>query len=454
MPLRDARRVAMMTKASQSAAPAIGAALLESALSSPLRLRLVAELLDAGECPLSLDEAVARTGRHGADVLACVMPMVGWGVIDASAGGATFWLRADMPAILRGILTRVVAERFEQIERERTITRHVLGGMIGDDPKMQQVFEMVMRVARLDVTVLITGETGTGKELVARAMHEISIARRAHRFGAVNCPTLTDDLFASEMFGHVRGAFTGAVRAHVGLFEQCHEGTLFLDEIGDLTLPNQAKLLRVLQEGTYTRVGDEDARRANVRIVSATNRDLASMVASGTFREDLFYRLNVIPLRLPSLRERLGDIPYLVESLLAGRLREHVLGEEPPSMTPAALTRLRRHSWPGNIRELENVLMRALVMSQGAVIDLQHLEALADPPATSPPAVPPEQEAAAFDRRSLQAVEREHIKQVIRATGGNLLRAASVLEISRTTLYKKIRDYDINVPGPSAPEPR
>jgi DNA-binding NtrC family response regulator len=419
---------------------------LGNALGSPLRLRLVAELLEAGRSWLALDELVVRTGRHVADIQACLRPMVGWGLLEVAPDGGGWRLRGDIPGPLMETLARVVAARSDQIARERRVSRQVLGGMIGLDPKMQLVFDLMLRVARLDVTVLITGETGTGKELVARALHELS-GRRERPFGVANCPTLTDELFASEMFGHVRGAFTGAVRGHAGLLERCHRGTLLLDELGDLTLPNQAKLLRALQEGTYARVGDEEVRHGDVRIVSATNRDLDTMVAAGAFREDLLYRLNVIPLRLPSLRERLGDLPYLAEALLGGRLRELAGGSAPPTVTPRALARLCEHTWPGNIRELENVLMQALLRARDGVVDREHLPPLgSEPPRAAPRAGRPSpSEPAAL--LPLREVERRHVAAVLAATAGNIAQAAAILEVSRTTLYKKIRDYGLELGG-------
>ena len=439
---------------------------LRSALGSPLRLLLVDALLRAGKTGVSRDRAVGRTGRHEQDVVACLRPLMKWGLVETLDGGSRFRMHPDANPRMLDVLQDVVAERHGFIERERRVRDNVLGGMIGVDPKMLMVFEMIRQVARLDVSVLITGETGTGKELVARAVHELS-ERRQHFFGAVNCATLSDELFASEMFGHVKGAFTGAVKDHAGLFERCDKGTLFLDEVGDLSVPNQVKLLRVLQDHTFTRVGEVTPRRSDFRIICATNRDLVQMVGENRFREDLYYRLNVFPLRVPSLRERPDDLPHLADELLAGKLRALVPSGNPSSLTPRSVEALRKHPWPGNVRELENVLTRALIMAGDGPIDAHHLPRLSssfaelartsdvpparpgDPPfgadiapAASQQGYPPTR----GDLRTLAEVEREHIQQVIDSLEGNISASAATLGISRTTLYKKMRDYDISTP--------
>ena len=409
---------------------------LEAALASPLRIRLVADLIDAAGGSITLDEAVQRTGRHRQDVVACLEPLVHWGVVAWDAAGRACHLRNDGPEPVLAALRQAVVAGAEALDRERRIRATVLCGMIGVDAKMLMVFEMIQQVARLDVPVLITGETGTGKELVARAIHELGHARD-HHFGAVNCATLTEELFASEMFGHRRGAFTGALRNHTGLLERCHHGTLLLDEVGDLSVPNQVKLLRVLQERTFVRVGGERQRSSDFRIICATNRDLEDLVGTGDFREDLYYRLNVFPLRVPSLRERPDDLPHLVRELLRAKLRAYHRGTEPARLSHAALTALRRHAWPGNVRELENVLMRALVLAGGGPIGPEHLPALRDSGrrTTTRPG----------ELVTLSEVERRHIARVVRAMEGNISASAATLGISRTTLYKKLRDHDLAI---------
>jgi DNA-binding NtrC family response regulator len=304
---------------------------------------------------------------------------------------------------------------------------------------MQIVTELVRKVSRLDVPVLITGETGTGKDLVARAVHDFS-RRRGSFFGDVNCAALTETLFESQVFGHARGAFTGAVSPHAGLLERCDGGTLFLDEVGELSLENQAKLLRVLQTRTFTRLGDTAPRTSTFRLVSATNRDLPAMIAAGTFREDLYYRINVFPIRLPALRERLDDLPYLVEDLVERNAARVGHSPGPPVITASALNRLRESSWPGNIRELENIIVRGMIASGADPIDVPHLPPLSEGRITNAPT-----KEITNPLRSLATVEREHIAKVLQATRGNMTDAAEVLGIGRATLYRKMRSHNLTI---------
>ncbi len=419
--------------------------LVAQAMSSPLRLRLVAELFEVGDIGLSLEEAVLRTGRHQQDVQACFRPLVRLQIIEHD--GARFRIRADLPQDVQMALQREIDSNAEQLGRDRHVRHHLLGGMIGLDPKMQMVFELIRQVARIDVAVLITGETGTGKELVARAIHDIS-PRRHGFFAAVNCATLKETLFESQMFGHMRGAFTGAVQDYVGLVERCNKGTLFLDEVADLSLENQVKLLRFLQEGTFSRLGDTMDRRSDFRLIAATNRDLEGMVANGSFRDDLYYRLAVFPIRLPSLRERIGDLRYLVDGIMQVHAQRFHRGKDVPSITPEALRQLERYRWPGNVRELENVILRALVMAGGGPIRPDHLpevELLSDVPPDS--GYPPADDSGEYQAlRTLEDVQREHITSVLRQQRGNIKATAEILGISRTTLYKKIRDLAIDAP--------
>jgi transcriptional regulator with GAF, ATPase, and Fis domain len=419
---------------------------LDYAMGSPLRLRLVAELLEVGDMGLTLEDAIVRSGRYQQDVQACFAPMIRWRIVEHD--GHRYRLRHDLSQQVLDALRRHVTSNSEQLSRERHVRHYLLGGMIGLDAKMQMVFELVRQVARIDVPVLITGETGTGKELVARAIHDIS-PRRQSFFGAVNCATLKETLFESQVFGHMRGAFTGAVQDYMGLVERCDGGTLFLDEVGDLSLENQVKLLRFLQEGTFARLGDTRERRSNFRLISATNRDLGAMVAAGTFRDDLYYRLAVFPIRLPSLRERLGDLKYLVEGMLAVHAQRFSRNGEPPTIVPEALKKLERYHWPGNVRELENVLMRAMVMAGGGPIGPEHLsevDLLSDAPPDSSHPPSPDDSGELYALRTLDDVQRDHIMGVLRAQRGNIKATAQILGISRTTLYKKIRDYRIDAP--------
>ncbi|MBI4700750.1 MAG: sigma-54-dependent Fis family transcriptional regulator [Deltaproteobacteria bacterium] len=433
----------MSQSQSSPVSPAVSPEDLERSLDSPLRLRLVADLLDRAGASFGLDDAVVSSSRHVQDVLACLRPMVRWGVLEESADGRGFRLRADLSPELRQALARGVEARSDLLNRERRVRFDVLAGMIGVNPKMQLIFEMIRQVSRIDVPVLITGETGTGKELVARAIHDLS-HRRSAFFGAVNCATLTETLFESQVFGHARGAFTGAVRDHAGLVEQCDRGTLFLDEVGDLQLANQVKLLRVLQQGTFSRLGDGAVRSSNFRLVAATNRDLGTMVAAGLFREDLFYRLNVFPMRLPSLRERLDDLPYLVAEMLAHDTRLGASGTR-PTISAEALAVLAGHSWPGNIRELENVVVRAAIMAQGDAIRPEHLPPLGTPLSAQPsPSEQPGEERV----RTLEEIERDHIAFALRAKRGNIRSAAAALGVTRATIYKKMKRYGLETAMP------
>lgn len=337
--------------------------------------------------------------------------------------------------------------------------------LIGRSPAMQEVYRILARLLATDLTVLISGESGTGKELVARALHTYGKRKNAP-FVAVNMAAIPRELIESELFGHEKGAFTGASARNVGRFEQANGGTLFLDEIGDMPLEAQTRLLRVLQEGEYTSVGGREPIRTNVRIVAATNRDLRQLVTRGLFREDLFYRLNVVPIRLPPLRERGDDIPDLVRHFL-----KQVRAESLPAktITPEALERLKRHRWPGNIRELENLVRRLAALHSEEIIDVPVIEAeLADATPPSPAAeaagegdnlsgaverhlaryftahgehLPP---AGLYDR-VLREIERPLITLTLSATRGNQIRAAQLLGLNRNTLRKKIRDLDIQV---------
>jgi two-component system nitrogen regulation response regulator GlnG len=331
------------------------------------------------------------------------------------------------------------------------------GALVGKSPRMQEVYKTIGRIAGTDVTVLLRGESGTGKEVVARAIHHYS--RRAGKpFVAVSCAAIPATLLESELFGHERGAFTDAHQRRLGRFELAHEGTIYLDEVGDLGPELQPKLLRVLQERNLERVGGGEAIPVDVRVVAATNRELETLIRDGRFREDLYYRLNVVSLILPPLRERIEDIPFLVDHFLAKYERE--LGER--ALAAEALERLMSYGWPGNVRELENVIQHAMVMAAGGVILPEHLPIA--PGAGPPPAAVGtleqlvEQKLAeciqGLGRREsanlydllIGLVERPLLRAVLRETGGNQLRAAALLGINRNTLRKKLRQLGL-APG-------
>lgn len=313
-------------------------------------------------------------------------------------------------------------------------------GIVGRSQSMQRLFQMLETVAGTSSTILITGETGTGKELVARAIHHNS-ARRKHRFVALNCGAIPETLLETELFGHERGAFTGAVATRHGRLEQAHQGTLFLDEIGTMSASLQAKLLRALQEREFERIGGSQPIRVDVRVIAATNSDLDQMVDDGTFRKDLFYRLNVIPIHLPPLRERREDIPLLVQSFL------HKLGQEQQparvevTFSQEAMRRLMAFDWPGNIRQLENIVERALTMTPGrAQIDVGDLpEGMQGDSSSSSTINVVLPEEGMELQRYVQDIERELIRRALERTGGNKHQAAQLLSIKRTTLVEKAK---------------
>ena len=301
-------------------------------------------------------------------------------------------------------------------------------GLLGADPKIRAVRGLVEEVAPTTATVLITGETGTGKELVAGMIHRGS-PRAAGPFVVVDCPSVPVSLFESEVFGHERGAFTGAVSARRGKLEDADRGSLFLDEVGELTLDVQPKLLRFLQERRVARIGRGRAVQVDVRVIAASNRDLRAMVSQGTFRADLFHRLDVVPVELPPLRERQGDIPLLVTHFVARFCR--ALGVAPKAVPPECLGWLVEYAWPGNVRELENVIQRACILSRGATLTPDALPARLSGGRTP--------DALDADRaESLATVDRRHVLDVLRREGGNISRAARILGIHRATLYRRL----------------
>ncbi len=336
--------------------------------------------------------------------------------------------------------------------------------LIGRSPAMQDIYRVLARLMGTDLTVMIAGESGTGKELVARALHDYG-KRRNGPFVAINMAAIPRELIESELFGHEKGAFTGATARYAGRFEQAQGGTLFLDEIGDMPIEAQTRLLRVLQEGEYTTVGGRARIRADVRIIAATHRDLKQLVRQGLFREDLFYRLNVVPIRLPPLRERVEDIPALARHFLQLCANE---GLPNKLLEPAAVERLKAYRWPGNVRELENLVRRIVALYSQEVISADVVEAeIGDVPPLVEPEAPPLDDSlgAAAERhlkayfsahrdglpaaglydRVLRELERPLISLSLSATRGNQIKAAHLLGLNRNTLRKKIRELDIQV---------
>ena len=369
-----------------------------------------------------------------------------------------FSLGAATALAEKALRTRTLHEEVRELRRE--VGRSMAPGgerLVGRSPALLEIFKTIGKVALRNVPVLITGESGTGKELVAHAIHAAS-PRAAARFVAVNAAAIPRELLESELFGHERGAFTGAIEARPGRFREASGGTLFLDEIGDMPIELQAKLLRVLQNGEVTSVGGRDVIHVDVRIIAATHRDLAEEVRRGRFREDLLYRLRVVPIHMPPLRDRPEDIPLLARTFVSRYAGE--LSEEPTDLAEATLQRLSAHDWPGNVRELENAIKRALVLHTGGVLtpdDFAFLTAR-DPVGGAEALGLPElvaqevEEALAAPEPSevyrtiLERVERPLLETVLARTEGNQIRAAALLGINRNTLRKKIGELEIAVP--------
>jgi DNA-binding NtrC family response regulator len=369
-----------------------------------------------------------------------VVVMTAFGAIEtavaAMQAGATHYLTKPLNADeLVLVLARALAAR--ELRREaaqlKTLVseRYRFENIIGNAPEMQEVFKSIAQIAPSRATVLIGGESGTGKELVAAAIHQRS-PRKDKPFVRLHCAALAESLLESELFGHERGAFTGADRRREGRFEQADGGTLFLDEIGDITPSTQVKLLRVLQERELERVGGNQTLTVDVRVIAATNRDLKQLVADGKFREDLYYRLNVINIALPPLRRRRSDVPALAAYFLEKYAREN--GKSIESFSDEALARLDAYSWPGNVRELENVVERAVVLAEGRRIEAAHLPAeLA--------AGPTNDSGVKIPGSSMEAIERHVILKTLEACGGSTSRAAEMLGISVRKIQYRLHEY-------------
>ncbi len=338
--------------------------------------------------------------------------------------------------IQRAIERQTLRKRASLLERGLT-PPDPGSSFVGDSPEFRQLLGLVERVAPTDSTVLITGETGSGKEMVAKLIHARS-SRRTRPFVVVECAALQESLLQSELFGHERGSFTGADRAKPGLFEVAHGGTIFLDEIGEVSQTTQVKLLRVLDTSTFRHVGGTTEIRVDVRVIAATNRDMPAMVRQGLFREDLYYRLSTISVRVPALRERRSDIDLLAEHF-ESRLNDRFVFDK--HISPAALAALRRHEWPGNIRELMHVVESAMVVCDGHDVMPEHLPASVLGPSERAPEREPA--AAKGDLPTLDELERRHIETVLKSTAGHRGSAARILGISERNLYRKLREYNL-----------
>ena len=360
--------------------------------------------------------------------------------VDALKNDAFDYLKKPFePEALRHIVGRALdyfrLNRENLQLRERNQAYAELDLLVGKSPAIEQVRRMVRTAAGYDCCVLITGESGTGKEVVAHQIHLLS-GRRDRRFVALNCAAIPENVIESELFGHQKGAFTGADRAKAGLFETADQGTMLLDEINNASQAFQSKLLRVLQDGTFYRMGETAERRADVRVIAATNRPLPQMVESGDFRMDLYYRLRIVEIVMPPLRERRTDIPLLANyfiSRLSERLKKPVKG-----ITTRALGALMRHDWPGNVRELENVLQSMIILTETDMIDMDVL-----PPALASEAPAPGRAMEMIEPQSLEEIEAYFIAKTLRETQGNRATAAEILGIDKSTLWRKIKRYGL-----------
>ncbi|HYT88982.1 MAG TPA: sigma-54 dependent transcriptional regulator [Gemmataceae bacterium] len=368
-------------------------------------------------------------------------------VLAMRAGAYDFLTKPIDPDHLRLVVQRALRERSLQDEvlylREQMHNRYAFRDVISKNPRMHAIFELIGNVAQTTTTVLVEGETGTGKELIARAIHQASARLRPGPFVPINCAALPESLLESELFGHEKGSFTGAIGQRQGRFELANGGTLFLDEIGEISPATQAKLLRVLQERRFERVGGTKSIEVDVRLVAATNRSLKGMVKKGKFREDLYFRVNVIRLDVPPLRERAEDIPLLATHFAAKYARP---GEAPKTITPAAMDVLVHHRWPGNVRELENVIERACVISERETIEPHHLPP--DLVAPGPPRLPLRIDLDRSLHDQLQELtalfEQQYIRKALRRTRGNVGRCATICGLSRRSLSTKLADYNID----------
>ncbi len=362
--------------------------------------------------------------------------LTGYGTIESAVeamkSGAYDYLNKpinldELELLIERIREEQTTHRELEVLREEIEEKFEAESFVAKSKKMKEVLSLVSRVAKSDSTVLIHGESGTGKELVARLIHHAS-NRENNRFIPISCAALPETLLESELFGYERGAFSGAVRRKIGKFELAHRGTLFLDEVGDLPLSTQVKLLRVLQEFTFERLGSNTPIKVDVRLISATNQELTENISRGTFREDLYYRLNVISIELPPLRERKEDINPLIGHFLK---KYCGVGSQLKGISKDALDKLLRYNWPGNVRELENVIERAVVLCRGGLIESR------DVPLKT------EFDKKMYDVESLHEVEKEHIKLILMRFGWNLSEAAKKLGIHRNTLRLKMKEYGI-----------
>jgi DNA-binding NtrC family response regulator len=418
----------------------------------------------------SVEEALRRLETHAVDIIVtdlilppssgldllkqvhemypqvAVLVLTQYGTIDSAVAatrmGAVDYVTKpfhidDLRARLERVARDMDLDRENRLLREQLRSKPGFGGMIGVSAKMQRVYKMIEKVSQHEYPVLILGESGTGKELVAKSIHYSGI-RKDRPFAPVDCSSLVPTLIESELFGYVKGAFTGAMQSKQGLLEAAQGGTLFLDEIGDMPVDLQAKLLRALQEREVKPVGSTERRHINIRIIAATNRDLESAIRTGTFRQDLYFRLNVVQVKLPPLRERKSDIQLMVISFLEKFSDPH---GPPRTISDDAMRRLIAYDWPGNVRELENAIERAVAMGSGPIVHVGDLPSNLHYPSSE--RVPEKDELL-----PMEELERRAILRTLRETGGDKLAAARMLGIGKTTLYRKLKQYQMEQAQP------
>ena len=417
-------------------------------VQSPLRASLLRFLCARPDEAFELEAMMQTFGRLRVDIENCIRELLAFGFAQrvASPGPPRYTFVMPEAPVVRALMDEFLARRAARSHEDSSPSVQRFREMIGRDEKMLVVFEWIRTAAKSDISVLILGPTGSGKEVVARMIHELS-RRGTQKFQAVNTAALPDTLFESEIFGYEKGAFTGAYDRKPGRLEMADNGTLFLDEIGDMSLVAQAKLLRVLEERRFERLGGNTPIDVDFRLISATNRPLDQFVRDERFREDLYYRVNAFAIRLPSLRERASDIPLLAQRFLSRYCAANDLPPDGKTFSREAVDLFMRYHWPGNIRELESTVSRAALSSPGRVIrpvDVDFLHAGDGPGDMSLERLP-----------TLAETERAHIARVLESVNWNKKRAASVLDISRGTLYRKIVEYSMEAePKPARARPR
>ncbi|ACG73097.1 two component, sigma54 specific, transcriptional regulator, Fis family [Anaeromyxobacter sp. K] len=403
---------------------------------------LIVDLKMPGMDGLQVLEEAKKLQPELAVVIMTAYATVDTAVAAMKLGAYDYLVKPFDPEELSLMMQKIVSQ--QTLVRENAVLRQALKreykfrDLLSKSPAMQSVFELARTAARSNSTILVLGESGSGKEVLARAIHQES-PRAEGPFVAVSCAALTESLLESELFGHEKGAFTGAIARRKGKFEAAHGGTLFLDEVGDIGPKLQLDLLRVLEERRFHRIGGNESVDVDVRIIAATNRDLKRAVAEGKFREDLFYRLNVIPILIPPLRDRREDVPLLVESFverLSVEMKKRIDG-----VSSEAMSALMAHDWPGNVRELRNILERGAVVCTGPVIQIADLGLPGKPEAAPRPGT----------LASLEEVERRHVSAVLAHTGGNVSQSARILGIDRVTLYNKMRKWGLRRDGEDEP---